>query len=1452
MRKPKPDLPIWLTIGKRVWVEVRDKQELDVLEYLEGTISHCDQETKILKIHFPATNEEKEVRGDRVHERLESHGIVSDLADIQLLNDAELLKHLELRYKQDKIHCYCGPTLVIINPYKLIEEENSEETRALVLESLKEKKLKEAPPHVWTLAATAYEYLFTQEQNQAICISGESGAGKTESTKRCLEFITNLKHESKSLVKVPIEDKILSCNPLLEAFGNSKTFRNDNSSRFGKYTVLYIHKVKKSVKGASIENYLLEKSRISSLGKEERNYHIFYALCRFASKEMLAKYHLLNDGDACNMKLFNYLNQSGVYETPKVDDEEFFMDVNKSFRDLDFSEPQRDAIWRILATVLHLGNVDIDDSEYAEGASPCTIRRSVHWTSICALMDINEAEFEQALTHKELKVANTVTKSPLSKAKTQNNIDSIAKELYNRMFNWIVTKLNTVLHPENLKDPNFLTIGVLDIFGFEIFDKNSLEQFFINYANERLQGLYIEYIFKNECMIFESEGLVEFTSLIQYTDNKPILLALDNPKVPPGVFDLVDQTCALNKTDENLHAEIVRAQKASEVVTIPKFSKNLSFIIKHTARDVEYLTDNFVEKNKDELSLFLQKAIETSNKEIVAIFNKGLNSENDDDGKTKRNTKDKYLGYKFRKDMTDLVNQLSACYCHFVRCIKPNEFKRPEFWSSHLVLMQVRYMGLLDSLKVRKMSYPFRFEYSKFFEIYQDLDMSENGAKSFLALVEQNADFKALATALAKECGVEHTEQDLLYGNTRIFLNERFKVSLDQYLTVKQKQKRDALALIEDLYKQYIKSVAVNRYFVKEAKSVAISRDLLKSWTAKIDGMKFRNFLQTVRKIQRQYRYLQQKRLRRYQSHNMKTITQYLGLYKFHKLNTYILHYKRKILVMQAMLDKKIRDAKNRYCKNLVMISFEAAWADIKAKMVDTSILDIQRTFRGHLRRKGLPDHYELLQTRLEDTKVFNSSSSLQRFVKGIVVRNRLKEQVRAVQKIQGYFRMVWMRRYFQRLLESAIRIQKFIRRYNIRKERINEHMAEFLSVYENYTQKVAKVEYDLLFSDKSVEVDATTPFNIDRNGTTTLKQAYKSFIPIAPNMELNPKAKLFSVLVDLDVHGDTSTVYDNTWANEFLNFMRKIHDKESRLLHIEVGDSFTVAVTDDKEIYTWGANDYFQCGRQANGFSLGLSGIKNLSFNNTKLLSAGKDSALMVDDCNNLYIWGKNSLSHNDNTSLSASNTINVISSIPDPIKAVSAKEGVNYVLTATNKLYSWPNITNSERSYRPVEMPIPESTKILTIDTGNDYLLVLSTTGLVYSLGSNNSGELGTGDTEPRSELTLLRYLRDQSEKVVEISSGFKHSICRTALNRIYTWGNNKSYQLGLGDNKNRNLPNKVVIPDYRNFRCRARSVQAGLTSSFILMEDRALYQAGTSKGDWSRFSQNFERLVFEDKVS
>lgn len=1464
MNKIKPDIPLWAKPGKKVWVEVRDTAQLEVLEYYEGIVTHVDHDAKELRIK-DTNNDEKDMRGDRILEREDTHAIVNDLADIPTLNDAELLKHLEMRYRNNLIHCYCGPTLIVINPYKKIEREESDETRNTILKCLMEKRLKDAVPHVWTLSALAWHSMLSLDQNQAICISGESGAGKTESTKRCLEFITQMKGESRSVTYVPIEQKILSCNPLLEAFGNSKTFRNDNSSRFGKYTTLFVDKHKKSVKGAAIENYLLEKSRITNLAKEERNYHIFYAMCRFMPNDLKQQYKLLEKDGVCRMENFNYLNQSSIYETPKVNDLEFYEDVERSFRDLDFNHSQVDAIWRMLATVLHLGNLKIDSSTYEEGSKACKIFRDESWEKVVGLLQIDQNSFEEALTNKEIRVGASVTKSPLPPARTQNSIDTIAREIYNRLFNWIVKKLNKTLLPSNPNDSNFLTIGVLDIFGFEIFGKNSIEQLFINFANEKLQGLYIDYIFKNECRIFEEEGLGQYTSLIEYKDNRLLLLALDNVKMPPGVFDLIDQTCSLNKNDETLHSEIMKTHKNSNYIAFPKFAKQLTFIVKHTARDVEYLTDTFVEKNKDELSAFLQNAIDTSHKEVVEIFNEisGLGitkSQNDD---VKKNPKEKYLGYKFRKNMDDLISTLARCNCHFVRCIKPNEQKRAEFWNGQLALMQIRYMGLLDSLKVRKLSYPFRFDYKRFFEFYQDLDVGVHGSKNFNDLVKQNVNFIELCKELLKYCGVPFVDKDLLYGRTRIFLNERFKIDLDKALMVKQKAKKDALKLISDLYKGYVTKNETTSFFKKIHHSIAISKDLLGSWTAKLDAMKFKTYLKTVRNFQGRFRAKLTRREFRLKVSNMDIVSKYLALYKFNKMIFYVLDHKRKVLLMQSLLNRKVLDAKFRICKEQVHSIIDRAWTDIKKNMIDYSSLDVQRIFRFYLFRKNLRNESEVLQKKVEDGRVQNAAVNIQRLAKGFLVRRRLKYLNRAARKLQGFIRTNWLRRYFKKVMKSVLLLQKFFKKILFRRLQTKPQMNEFLKLFGHFSEDVAQIENDLLFSDTlSHELLNKSPFiNMDFANDSMIN--YKHFLPPNKEIELNKNAKLASILIDLNVHGDTSSIYQNPWAIDFASFLKKVHSKGSRLLHLEIGESFSLAITDDKEIYSWGANDFGQCARDkfSDGFSVPNMAVKNLSNLSAKLLCAGKDHSMLVDESNNVYLWGKNTEGQLGIGHAREVEEICVHISSKDSIKAAVSKEGMNYLVTGEGRVLSWPQkVTNDNENqidegvnlFRPFQVIFPNNQKIINLSMGTDFVVFLSINGTLFSMGENLYGELGLGNKIRRNEPTIILALRDANEKIIDISCGSKHVIAQSALGKLYTWGLNNNHQLGTDDKKNSLVPVKYIIPGYNNARAKIRSIQAGVSSTIVLLEDRQIYFSGVIGASKGKPTKNPTRLLYEDKVS
>ncbi len=681
-----------------------------------------------------------------------------------------------------------------------------------------------------------------------------------------------------------------------------------------------------------------------------------------------------------------------------------------------------------------------------------------------------------------------------------------------------------------------------------------------------------------------------------------------------------------------------------------------------------------------------------------------------------------------------------------------------------------------------------------------------------------------------------HTNEDVLNGTTQIFLNEIFKINLDKVLLEKQKKKKEALDIIQRLYLSFKKKRSIRLYFEQTGRCVAISRDLIKSWTAKLEGMKFRNYQKTVRTIQRRIRNIKYKRQKRLQAYNMQLVTKYLGLYKFTKLSLYILHYKRKIQVMQAMVDRKVKDSKNRYIKSIVEKIFTVSWDNIKREMELKSISDIQRTYRSYLLRKKKTKEFNQLKKKIKDSIVQNAAITLQRHVKGYLVRSRLERLTRSVMLIQGFFRMKWMRIYFRRILKSVSILQRFFRKYYIRKKKINEQMAKFLEVYETYNQSVADLEHDILFSDKDNFSDLNNindytklPFYLQNKEIDFGKSNYKRFVPKAPEIELKPKAKLFSILIDIDVKVDTTNIYYNTWAKEFVSFIKETHSRSARFIQLEVGESFCLAVTDDKQVYTWGLNDFKQCCQQGNVFSTSMSQIQSLSDANPKMVSIGKDHGIMLDDGQNVFVWGRNNEGQLGLGHCRKSGSIFYLNMIKEEVRQIKAIENRNFLLTKKGEVLTWPAYEKGESIFKPTEMSMPFHQKIVNMDFGSDFGMFLGANGLLFAQGENEFGQLGLGDFISREKLCLVKNLKNKNEKIVEVSCGYKHVICRSTLCKVFTWGLNRDYQLGLGDSKDRTLPQKLAIPSQKKLRFKPTSVQGSLTSSFVLLDDRQLFYTG-----------------------
>ena len=1443
----------WAKPGVPVWFEVRDEKGIEIYEFLPAIIKEIVPVRAIAHVVFTNDNAEKEVPILSLHQRNLEPTLVNDLTEIPILNDAELLTHFHLLYQNNEIYCYCGPSLIAINPYKNIAHTTSDETMNLIKSKLRKRALNEAPPHVWTISAQAFRNMEFSEENQAICINGESGAGKTESTKKCLQFLTQLQHETGSREGIDLAEQILACNPILEAFGNSKTLRNDNSSRFGKYVKLFFNPDQNySIMGATMDNYLLEKSRVVSITKDERGFHIFYAICRFMPVQQQRQYFLSLNGEQCDMKRFKILRSSGLYETSKINDREFYNDVVKAFEMLGFTREEEDAIWRILSIVLHMGNFEVDSSNYEEGKKPCSIVENDDFKIVVRLLNCEADSLQQALTLRVRQIQNQVIRTP---HRPENVIDfflSMAKDLYNNLFNWIVKKLNIVLASSLATFPKkhkLRTVGLLDIFGFEIFEKNYIEQLFINYANERLQGLYIDHIFKNECQIFRNEGLDKYVSLITYKDNLGLIKTLDSSSPPPGVFPLTNQICRLNQKDESLMGELRKAHgkpaaNQESYISFHKIKQNL-FYIKHTAREVEYTIDGFVEKSKDEVSIGIVKTIEASHLPLAKIYKGIVGGQQISDEPAQINPNAKFLSYKFCMNMDQLMEELHKSSCHFIRCVKPNEVKKPDTWVGYLVLKQITYMGLLDSLKVRKYNYPVRFKHSDFYRRYQDIDANKEGSIAFAVLEAKNENFRKLTENLLGSVGVPWSERDLLLGKTKIFINEPFKYKLDEILKIKQKAKRDSLAIILDYYKNQVKRKMVSSYIKGISRSIQLARNTLANINAKIEYVRFKGQMKSIRKFQRNFRTVQSYRQKALQYNKAKFIAKVCKLKLVANLVNRVLKIKRALELVRARMMMKVFRNRRRHCKRIVDGLVNNAWSDIKSRFAEKSALDIQRNFRAFVLRKRQKDSIIILNEKVRNQIVNSSVNLIQAHIKGYLVRLRFRRLQNAARVIQRYFRSRWMRDYYLKLRKATIKIQKSFRRFFSKNTIIATKLQEFVDSTHNIRQLSLR-EYESLLGNLPYEVKATE--HIDYEFQKWAKKlliadpVYRKFLPNSLEIELTPKAKLFAIPFDLAVTSETLEAYPGTLAGELKSFLKKIGDKGERLLHVIPGDSSTFCVTDELRVYSFGANDHGQlCSEDSTKMFFGRTReVYNLTKNPVLHLSLGKDVGASVTQTGRVFFWGNYTENQLGLKSKRPINGLFVQNSIKEEIVSVCVRgatgikgEELSYVVGKSGQVYVFgmnndePNasivsdIQNSnlngkaslhfseaERdfSYKEIQRKHHQSITTVVEDANHERhakasyrLLEIEEDTFVESTRQVRKKSpvpnRTSGKGLEQEKIGLPKEI-DHYKKIVFISSGIDFSMFLSDKGVLFALGENRFGELGLGDEQPRNRPTPINL--------------------------------------------------------
>lgn len=537
--------------------------------------------------------------------------------------------------------------------------------------------------------------------------------GKTETTKKVLSYLANVAPAIKSASgerEPGIEDKILQSNPLLEALGNAKTLRNNNSSRFGKWMkVDFEHSFR--IQGCEVVNYLLEKSRVVTQSSGERNYHIFYQLLAGSDSAFISKCGLTSP------EQYAYLNQCGCYLIDGVDDAKDFLEVQEAMQTLQFSNDLQTQMLQIIAAILHMGNITFSQGQL-EGSSQVSSSSSTAVEMSSKLLGLKIDSFTFSLTEKRLQMGSrgSVVSVKLSPMQAVDSKDTLSKALYSNMFDWVIRKINETLKTKECP----FSIGILDIFGFEVFEINSFEQLCINYANEKLQFHFNEVIFNEEMKMYSDEGVP--SEAISFVDNG---LCVDLIEAKPmGLLSLLDEECSLGQkaTDLTFASKISQSfgpNRPNENIFFSKHkTRPEAFTVHHFAGPVEYVVTNFLDKNKDSLSATLQEVAAMSEIPLVADLFAG---EPDDPSRrasmNKRQSKiqaKSTLGGQFRNQLIGLVTNLRVTEPHFVRCVKPNHQKKPGIFDGQLALRQLRYAGLFEAIRIRQSGFAYRVGHSAF------------------------------------------------------------------------------------------------------------------------------------------------------------------------------------------------------------------------------------------------------------------------------------------------------------------------------------------------------------------------------------------------------------------------------------------------------------------------------------------------------------------------------------------------------------------------------------------------------------------------------------------------------------------------------------------------------------------------------------------------------------------
>ncbi|XP_042340707.1 myosin-9-like [Plectropomus leopardus] len=648
---------------------------------------------------------------------------VEDMAELTCLNEASVLHNLKERYYSGLIYTYSGLFCVVVNPYKHLPIYSEE-----IINMYKGKKRHEMPPHIYAITDTAYRSMMQDREDQSILCTGESGAGKTENTKKVIQYLAHVASSFKSkkdqgsavLSHGELEKQLLQANPILEAFGNAKTVKNDNSSRFGKFIRINFD-VNGYIVGANIETYLLEKSRAIRQAKEERSFHIFYYLLTGAGDKLRSELCLED------YSKYRFLSNGNV-TIPGQQDTDMFTETIEAFKIMSIPEEERIGLFKVVSAVLQLGNMSFKKERHSDQAS---MPDDTAAQKVCHLLGINVTDFTRAILSPKIKVGRDYVQKAQTQEQAEFAVEALAKASYERMFRWLVMRINKALDKTKRQGASF--IGILDIAGFEIFELNSFEQLCINYTNEKLQQLFNHTMFILEQEEYQREG-IEWSFIDFGLDLQPCIDLIEKPAGPPGILSLLDEECWFPKaTDKTFVEKVVQEQGMNPKFQKPKKLKDdADFCVIHYAGKVDYKADEWLMKNMDPLNECVATLFsESTNKftadlwrdmdRIVGLDKVAGMSDSMHGAFKARKGMFRTVGQLYKEQLGNLMATLRNTNPNFVRCIIPNHEKKSGKLEPHLVLDQLRCNGVLEGIRICRQGFPNRIVFQEFRQRYEIL-----------------------------------------------------------------------------------------------------------------------------------------------------------------------------------------------------------------------------------------------------------------------------------------------------------------------------------------------------------------------------------------------------------------------------------------------------------------------------------------------------------------------------------------------------------------------------------------------------------------------------------------------------------------------------------------------------------------------------------------------------------